>query len=632
VIETGEPELASDVREAAEIALRSDETATYARLAPQSYMIVPLIAGDQMLGAMTFLSTTPGYLFDESDLSLASDLARRLALAVENARLYEDAERARARVSFVAEASEVLASSLDLETTLQRLARLAVPRLADLCRVYLIDPDGTLRMLAVAHSDPRKAALSSEIQERFPVRPSDPNGASHVVLTGEPQLIPELSDEVIEAAAQNEEHLRMLRELDMRSALSVPLVGRDGPLGAFTLIAGSSRPRFGEDDLRIGADLARRAAVAVENARLHAAVAEAAARSQESLALVIDSVSDYAIFSLDPEGRVESWNPGAERINGFRAEEIIGEHFSRFYTREDIERGHPAHELEVAAAEGRYAEEAWRLRKDGSRYWANVLITALRSTDGELRGFAKVTRDMSARKRADEELRRSNEELERYAYVASHDLSEPLRAIAGFSGLLRRRFGDRLGTEGEGFVDAIADGVERMQALIDDLLTFSRLDRAARDLAPVATAEVVAESVRALGSAIAETGGRVEVSGSLPVVLGQPSLLGQLFQNLIGNALKFAGEDLPIVVVSAERVGEHWRFSVRDNGIGIDPGDRDRIFDIFERLHGRDEFGGTGMGLAICRKAVELHGGQIWVQSAPDGGTEFRFTLPARES
>jgi signal transduction histidine kinase len=140
---------------------------------------------------------------------------------------------------------------------------------------------------------------------------------------------------------------------------------------------------------------------------------------------------------------------------------------------------------------------------------------------------------------------------------------------------------------------------------------------------------VVEEALGALDSVVAETGGHVEVSGSLPVVLGQRSLLGQLFQNLIGNALKFAGDEPPVVFVGAERAGEHWRFSVRDNGIGIDPDDRDRIFEIFERLHGRDEFGGTGIGLAICRKVVELHGGQIWADAAPEGGSEFRFTLPA---
>jgi signal transduction histidine kinase len=163
-----------------------------------------------------------------------------------------------------------------------------------------------------------------------------------------------------------------------------------------------------------------------------------------------------------------------------------------------------------------------------------------------------------------------------------------------------------------------------MRALIDDLLTFSRLDRAARELESVPVAEVVAEAVRSLAGAAEQ----VEVAGDLPVVRGARSPLGQLFQNLIGNALKFAGDEPLRVVVSAERAGTDWEFSVRDNGIGIAEQDRERVFEIFERLHGRGEFGGTGVGLAICRKVVELHGGRIWVQQSSGGGSDFRFTLP----
>jgi PAS domain S-box-containing protein len=628
-IATGEPELRSDVSEGPDLNLRPGEEEHYERLSPQSYMIVPLIARERTFGAMTFLSTTPGRHYGDQDLQLATELARRLALAVDNARLYEETRGAQDRLAFLVEASELLAETLDVDITLGRLAELAVPRLADWCRTYLVAPDGELQLVAVRHVDPAKAAFALDMLRRFPPPGDARDGAARVVRTGEPQLISDVPDEVLVAAAHDEEHLRMLRKQGFRSALTVPIPGREGPVGVIALTTAESGRRLEADDLHLAEELARRAGSAIENARLHTAVAEVAARSEEALGLLIDGVRDYAILRLDPEGNVESWNKGAERIEGYRAAEIVGNHFSTFYTREDIERGHPQHELEVAARDGRYEDEGWRVRKDGSRFWANVVITALRTDDGELRGYAKVTRDMTARKQAEEEMRRSNEELERYAYVASHDLSEPLRAIGGFADLLRRRYAERLGDEGEGFVEAITDGVVRMKALIDDLLSFSRLGSSARDPETVALEGVVEEAVRGLASAIADVGGQVGVEGELPVVLGQRSQLAQLLQNLIGNGLKFAAYKPPVVVISAVRSGDEWLLSVRDNGIGVADEDRERIFEVFERLHGRDDFGGTGVGLAICRKVVELHGGRIWVDDSPDGGADFRFTLPA---
>ena len=622
VIETGEPELRRDVRGRSEITLDRGERSEFSRLAPQSYMLVPLMAHGRTLGAMTFLSTTEGRLYGQEDLELAHELARRLALAVDNARLYSEAERATERLGFLADAGHVLSETLDLEKTLERLAGIAVPRLADWCRVYLVEPDGAIRLVGESHRDPEKLTLSRELERRYPVESTAPTGVALAVRTGEAQLVRDVPDEELAAVARGEGHLRLLRALSIRSRLVVPIAGRDAVLGAITLI--DTERRFDYEDLNLAEELARRAGSAIENARLHAAVSDAAARSQESLGLLVDTVRDYAIFQLDAGGCIASWNQGAARIKGYRAAEIIGQHFSRFYTPEDLARDRPAEVLRIAAEEGRFEDEGWRVRKDGSRFWASVLVTALRDEGGELRGFLKVTRDMTARKRAEEELRRSNEELERYAYVASHDLSEPLRAIAGFSSLLARRFGETLGEEGGGFVEEIQAGVLRMRALIDDLLTFSRLDRAARDLEPVATAEVVTEVVRSLPGGAQH----VAVADELPVVRGARSSLGQLFQNLIGNALKFGGDAPLRVVVSCECVDGDWRFSVRDNGIGIAREHHERIFEAFQRLHTRGEYQGTGIGLAICRKVVELHGGRIWVEPVPGGGSDFRFTLP----
>jgi len=228
-----------------------------------------------------------------------------------------------------------------------------------------------------------------------------------------------------------------------------------------------------------------------------------------------------------------------------------------------------------------------------------------------------------------EELRRSNRELEQFAYVASHDLQEPLRVIIGYLQLIERRYRGKLDAEGEEFIGFVVDAVKRMQALIADLLEYSRVGTRGRPFVPTDADEVLRRVVESLSRVIAETGAQV-THDPLPTVCADDLQLMQLLQNLIGNALKFHGPQRPQVHVSAQSDADGWRFSVRDNGIGIEPQYREQIFVIFQRLHTRDKYPGTGIGLAICKKIVERHGGRIWIDSAPGGGSTFYFTLPNR--
>jgi PAS domain S-box-containing protein len=227
------------------------------------------------------------------------------------------------------------------------------------------------------------------------------------------------------------------------------------------------------------------------------------------------------------------------------------------------------------------------------------------------------------------ELERSNADLEQFAYVASHDLAEPLRSIAGFTQLLERRYGDSLDSDATEFVGFIVDGVSRMQSLIDDLLLYSRVGRSETDLSDVDCGAIVDQALRSLAAPIEESGAKVTV-GDLPVVRGRPRELGQLFSNLISNAVKFHDEgELPEVAISATAAGEGgWLIAVSDNGIGIEERHAERIFKMFQRLHARDEYVGTGIGLALCRKVVESHGGRIEVESTPGAGSTFSFTIP----
>ncbi|MCE5269486.1 MAG: PAS domain-containing protein [Planctomycetaceae bacterium] len=232
-----------------------------------------------------------------------------------------------------------------------------------------------------------------------------------------------------------------------------------------------------------------------------------------------------------------------------------------------------------------------------------------------------------ALRRSADELARSNQDLEQFASVASHDLQEPLRTVNGFAQLLRKHYANQLDAEGNNFIEFIVEGTTRMQTLIRDLLAYSRVGTRHREPVSIDANASLRQVLADLQDSIRHTGAEVTY-GELPVVRADPSQLAQLFQNLIGNAMKFRGESSPRIHIEANQEGDYWRFSVRDNGIGIEPRFREQIFEVFRRLHTRDRYEGTGIGLAICKKIVDRHGGRIWVESELGHGAAFHFTLP----
>jgi PAS domain S-box-containing protein len=364
--------------------------------------------------------------------------------------------------------------------------------------------------------------------------------------------------------------------------------------------------------------------------------AEAALQlSEERLSRLFQGVTDYAFLTLDTEGRVTSWNAGAERIKGYRSEEIIGKHFSNFYEAEAVASGLPPRELAAASEHGSYQDEGWRVRKDRSRFWASVLITALRDSAGRLLGYGKVVRDVTERRDFEEqlikamgELKRSNDELQQFAYVASHDLQEPLRMVASYTQLLAKRYTGRLDPDADEFIGYAVDGCTRMQSLIHDLLAFSRAGTQAKVLHETSSENALQEALKGLRTTIHESGALV-THDPLPTITTDDAQLAQVFQNLIANAIKYHGPDVPRVHVSATRNGgNEWTFSIRDNGLGIEAQYFERIFVLFQRLHGRGEFEGTGIGLAICKKILERLDGRIWVESQLGKGSTFFFALP----
>ncbi|HET8650832.1 MAG TPA: ATP-binding protein [Gemmatimonadales bacterium] len=439
--------------------------------------------------------------------------------------------------------------------------------------------------------------------------------------------------------------------------------------------------------------------------------------SDEQFRLFVAAVKDYAILMLDPQGRVTSWNAGAERIKGYSADEILGQSFTLFYPEEAVASGWPQHELEVAAREGRFEDEGWRVRKDGSRFWANVVITALRSPAGELLGFGKVTRDLTEQRRAEEQAqrlaaeeaahaeaaRRSEElarlnrqleeqaieletqteelsaqteelgaqteelsaqarqleqsnrellaslqetqaardaaehakaatieayrELDQFAYVASHDLKAPLRGIANLAQWVQDDLGDRLPEESADHMRLLQIRVHRMEALIDGILTYSRAGRAMGPPEQVDTGALVQDVIELMAP---PPHVHIHVAPEMPSVPAERVPLQQVFMNLIGNAVKYAGANGRKAEVSVE-----WRdlddaveFAVRDDGPGIPAEFQERIWGIFQTLAPRDRIEGTGVGLSVVKKIVETRGGQVSLDSAPGRGATFRFTWP----
>ncbi len=389
---------------------------------------------------------------------------------------------------------------------------------------------------------------------------------------------------------------------------------------------------------RFPSDGRARVVVAHENITDRKQAEEALREEKDKLAKITSSARD-AIIMMDDEGKVAFWNEAAETIFGYSAEEALGRELhpllvpERF--REAYRRGFAHFRTSgEGPAVGRTTELVGR-RKGGEEFPIELSMSAVR-----LRGAwhaVGVVRDITDRKQAEEavaakaeELQRSNHELEQFAYVASHDLQEPLRMVRSYCQLLARRYEGQLDDDADEFIHYAVDGAGRMQRIIEDLLQYSRVNTRGKPPKPTDSEKVLEGVLSDLEAAVEESDAEV-THDPLPAVMADEVQLGRLLRNLVGNAIKYRGEGPPRVHVSAERRNGDCLFAVRDNGIGIDPQYHDRIFVIFQRLGGRDDEAGTGIGLAVCKRIVERHGGRIWVESAEGQGSTFYFTMPAHE-
>jgi PAS domain S-box-containing protein len=376
-------------------------------------------------------------------------------------------------------------------------------------------------------------------------------------------------------------------------------------------------------------------------------VEEALRESEERFRGLVNGVRDYAIFMLDPAGDIVSWNEGAKRIKGYESKEIVGRHFSCFYPAEDVQNGKPEHELQHATENGSYQEEGWRLRKDGSRFWADVVITALHDESGQLRGFSKVTRDITERKQARHQIEQQNRELElrnreveratklksKFLASMSHELRTPLNAIVGFSDLLAEGTPGQLNDKQKRFVGHIRQGSAHLLQLINDILDLSKIESGqlefhCEDFQVSDALPEVLSTIRPLAMAK-----NIQVQQTLrseATVHADRVRFKQILYNLLSNAVKFTPKDGTISLECSED-GNQVSLSVADTGIGIRAEDQQMIFEEFRQVEGNSEAAhqGTGLGLAITKRLVEQQGGKISLRSELGKGSRFTFTLPA---
>ncbi len=358
-------------------------------------------------------------------------------------------------------------------------------------------------------------------------------------------------------------------------------------------------------------------------------------RSREAEETLFNAAPDGLVV-IELNGSIVAVNLQMESLFGYAHEELLGTQVERLLP-EGLRESHIHHRADgvkdLNARSKRVGLSLYGVRKDDSTFPVDINLSSVRVGDETL--VIAAIRDVTGRKRAELlleanrlELERSNLDLASFAYVASHDLQEPLRMVSSYVQLLAERYRGTLDPDADDFIHFAVDGVQRMQILIQNLLEYSQVGTAELALVSVDTVELLHAILVSLAPTINDTHANIAL-GDLPTVTADPSQLGQVFQNLISNALKFTTPDeVPRIDISATRWSDSWRFSVRDNGIGIDPVYAERIFAPFKRLHGIGDYPGTGLGLSVCKRAVERRGGRIWVEAAPGGGAIFHFTIP----
>jgi PAS domain S-box-containing protein len=618
VVRTGQSELIADVPDELLVeATRGDEELLelLRDLGLRSSMCVPLPVRDRVLGAITFVSSESGRHFGAAELAVAESLGRQAAAAVDNALLFRESERARAvaeqareRLSVLADASSQLASTLDYEATLANIASLLVPRYADWYAADMVD-EGGFRRIAVFHKDPSKAEWAARSQRVYAPIQDEPEGTSRVVRTGEPVLYHRVSDELLRTSTMNAGHYETLKQLGMESAMVVPLTAGGRTFGALMLVSADPNRLYDEDDLEFALHLGRRAAVAVDNARLYRAVQERAQAAQ-----VVEHVGD-GVLLVDEDGVVRLWNPAAERITGVAAAETVG--------RPAAEILRPWDSLLPLTTDDAGPPETRPVEVDGHELWLS--ITGVSFPGGAVYAFRDLTAEQAVERLKSD-----------FVATVSHELRTPLAAIYGAALTLRREDVMLAEPQRAGLLEVIAGESDRLARIVNDILWASRLESGALPT----TIQVCDGSDLARGIVDAARSYvppnvtlTFEASDDLPPLAADPDKVRQVLSNLVENAVKYSPEG-GTVTVTLRPHDDRLRFTIADEGLGVPPEEQRRIFEKFYRLDPQLSrgVGGTGLGLYISRELVTRMGGRIWVESDGARGSRFVIELPRADA
>jgi PAS domain S-box-containing protein len=515
--------------------------------------------------------------------------------------------------TFVVAASDALSASHDYRKTLAQVAELAAGAVADWCAVHIVEADGSISEVAVAHADPAKLTFALELQQRYSPDADVPIGAAAVIRTGASELVAEVGEELIERVAHDELELELIRQLDPRSYMCVPLMARDGVLGAITFVSSDPSRLFGEDDLIFAEELGRRAASAIEHGRLYR---EAEERGQAGR--VLATIGD-GVLLVDAGERVRLWNPAAERITGLAEGDLLGRTVAAAIPGWEA----IAPRLSVARAGEAVRAESVPIELGGRELWLS--ISAVGFEDGTVYAFRDLTEE-----RALESMRQD------LVATVSHELRTPLAAIYGAALTLRRDDVELEEQLNEKLLEVIVEEANRLSDIVNDLLLASQLDTG-KVQANIELCDPRKIAMLEIDAARMHLPENVELRllapDELPPVAADSGQLRQVLSNLIDNAIKYSPDGGPVSLAIAPN-GRHVRFSITDCGLGIPPAEQRRIFEKFFRLDPDMSrgIGGTGLGLYICRELIRRVDGRIWVESDGATGSTFHVEVPLEEA
>ncbi len=646
VLRTGEPQFATEFPDALVegFARDADHLRLMRQIDAKSYMCVPLAVRGHTFGAISLVYTVSGRSHSRADLDTAMELARRASVAVDNARLFSAerkahalAESARGRAAFLAEVSRQLAASLDLETTLNNLASLAVPTLADWCFVEMLGDDGNIRPLAIAHSDPQKVALAAAGLERYPIDPDAAFGTPQVLRSGEPTLAPRIPEEALDAIAQDEGHRRLLREIGFHSHVSVPLTVRGKPVGVISLVSAESKRVFGVDDLTLAMDVAHRASAALENAQLY----EFQRRERDRLKRIFDEFPTAAAVLEGEDLVFVAASKQYQQLVGNR--KLIGLRFAEVFP--DLADQGFGDLMRSAITTGQAifrTDERIRWDKDGNGVETEGIFDFVYQPLPDVArnvGVVVQVADVTERRQAETRIELARAQAEEASHsksqflaTMSHELRTPLNAIAGHVQLLDMEVHGPVNAVQRDALARVARAQRHLLGLINDVLNFARIEagKVEYNIEVLDLKDVIADVVAMVEPQFVSKNLTLDVSLPGGVnVQADAEKLRQVLLNLLSNASKFTPSP-GRVTIGWEEAPDVILVTVSDTGVGIGHEKLDAVFEPFVQLnvaYSRPAEG-TGLGLAISRELARGMGGDLTLESEPGRGSVFTVVLP----